>query len=94
MSHEIRTPINAILGYNEIIIKETGEIHTATNALNVQTAGRTLLSLINDILDFNDIDAGKLKIEKTEYSMVSVLQDIIAYAQYNAEKKACSLDII
>ena len=87
MSHEIRTPINGVLGMDTMILKECKDKDIREFALNIQSAGRSLLSLINDILDFTDIDAGKLKIEKTAYSMLSVLQDIIAYAQYNAEKK-------
>lgn len=58
MSHEVRTPINAILGYNEILIKETKESQTAGYAANVQKAGHTLLYIMNNILDFVNIDNG------------------------------------
>lgn len=87
MSHEIRTPINAVLGNNEMIIKKTGESHTAECAMNVQAAGRTLLSLINDILDYTLMDGGDLKLDIAPYSVLSLLQDVIAYAKYNAERK-------
>lgn len=87
MSHEIRTPINAILGYNEIIMKETKESATAEYTMNVQAAGRTLLSIVNDILDFTNIDKGQLKLENTPYYALSLMQDAITYAEYNAQKK-------
>lgn len=93
MSHEIRTPINAVLGYNELIMKETKESHTTEYALNVQAAGRTLLSLVNDILDFTNIDCGNLKIEMDAYSVISLLQDVITYAEFNAEKKNLKLNV-
>jgi len=93
MSHEIRTPINAILGYNEMIIKESRESQTAEYALNVQSAGRTLLSLVNDILDFTDLERKDLLLRKEPYSMPEVLQDIFSYAEYNTEKKGLELRI-
>lgn len=91
MSHEVRTPINAILGYNEMIMRETRESHTTAYAVNVQAAGRTLLSIMNDILDFTNIDTGKLKLENGPYYLSSLFQDIITYAEYNAEKKNLEL---
>ena len=50
MSHEVRTPINAVLGYSDMILRETEEEDTYLNGLNIQAAGRTLLSMVNDIL--------------------------------------------
>lgn len=91
MSHEVRTPINAILGYNEMIMRETQESQTTTYAVNVQAAGRTLLSIVNDILDFTNIDNGKLVLENTPYFVSSFIQDMITYAEYNAEKKNLEL---
>ncbi|MCI8669310.1 MAG: response regulator [Lachnospiraceae bacterium] len=91
MSHEVRTPINAILGYNEMIMRETRESHTTAYAVNVQAAGRTLLSIINNILDFTNIDTGRLKLENGPYYLSSLFQDIITYAEYYAEKKNLEL---
>lgn len=91
MSHEVRTPINVILGYNEMVMKETKESQTTEYAINVQAAGRTLLSIVNDILDFANIDSGKLKLEKSPYFVLSFLQDILTYAEYNAGKKNLEL---
>jgi len=87
MSHEARTPINAILGYNEMILKESRESNTLTYAANIQAAGRTLLSIVNDTLDFTGIQDGTLYLEKERYSVLSVLQDLVTYGNFNAEKK-------
>lgn len=91
MSHEIRTPINAILGYNEMIMKETKESNSAEYAMNVQAAGRTLLSLVNDVLDFTSIEKGTLMLERAPYYVPSLLQDMVTYAEFNAQKKNLEL---
>ncbi|MGN0495260.1 MAG: response regulator [Lachnospiraceae bacterium] len=93
MSHEIRTPINAVMGYNELVIKETKESRTTEYSLNIQAAGQTILSLVNDILDFTNIDGGNLKIERDEYSVLSLLQDVVTYVQFNTEKKNLELKV-
>ena len=87
MSHEARTPINAVLGYNEMILKESKESNTLTYATNIQAAGRTLLSIVNDTLDFTGIQEGTLYLEQEPYSVLSVLQDLVTYGNFNAEKK-------
>lgn len=95
MSHELRTPINAILGFNEIILKETQESLMAECAWKVQSTGRALLSVVNDILDFTSIDKGELKLEIEPYDTLSWLQDIISYARFSGEKKGleCRISI-
>lgn len=62
MSHEIRTPINAVLGMNEMILRESKSEEILDYAGNIQSAGRTLLTLINSILDFSKIEDGKMEI--------------------------------
>ena len=93
MSHEIRTPINAILGYNEMIMKDSRESQTAEYALNVQSAGRTLLSLVNDILDFTNIEEKEIVLKNEPYRTLELLQDILAYAEFSAEKKGLEIRI-
>lgn len=93
MSHELRTPINAILGYDELIMKETKESHTAMYAVNAQAAGRTLLSVVNDIIDFTGMDDKSLKLESAPYSVLSLIQDMMVYTEYNAEKKNLELEL-
>ena len=87
MSHEIRTPINAVLGMNEMIIRETKEREIAEYAANIQSAGRTLLSIINDILDFSKIESGKMEIVPVSYDVSSLVNDIVNMVKSRAEKK-------
>lgn len=76
MSHEIRTPINAVLGMNTMILRETTDMQIKEYALDIQSAGQSLLALINDILDFSKIESGKLEIINVEYDMSSMIHDI------------------
>lgn len=86
MSHEIRTPLNAILGMNEMIMRESsGKLKKY--AFNVKSAGETLLSIINDILDFSKIEAGNMEIVPVRYSLSSVLNDVYNMVSYKAGQK-------
>ena len=87
LSHEARVPINTILGYNEMIIRESRENNTISYAANIQAAGRTLLSIVSDTLDFTNIQEGTFYLEKEPYSLSSVLQNLVSYGNFNAEKK-------
>lgn len=91
MSHEIRTPINAILGMNEMILRESNENHVLSYAGNVKTAGQTLLGIVNDILDFSRIEAGKLTIVPVEYDLSVVLNDLVNMVKTRAEEKGLTL---
>lgn len=93
MSHEIRTPINAILGMNEIILRESSEEHVLGYANDIQAAGRTLLSLVNDILDFSKIESGKLEIIPVEYDISSLLNDCYNMIAARAEAKQLDFQI-
>ena len=87
MSHEIRTPINAILGFDEMILRESREKDTISYAKNIQNSGKTLLSLINEILDFSKIEAGKMEIIPVEYEISSMIVDVINMIKFRAEAK-------
>ena len=76
MSHEIRTPINAILGMDEMILRESTDEQTLEYAEDIRKAGNTLLGLINDILDFSKIEAGKTDLIPVDYQLSSVLNDL------------------
>ncbi len=93
MSHEIRTPINAILGMNEMILRESTEPEILRYAESVRSAGTTLLDLVNDILDFSKIEAGKMDIIPVEYETASLLNDLIIMINARAEKKGLSLHV-
>ena len=76
MSHEIRTPINAILGMDTMILRESTDVQIKEYALDIQNAGHSLLALINDILDFSKIESGKMEIIMVEYDFSSLIHDI------------------
>jgi len=76
MSHEIRTPINAVLGMDELILREASNPDIIEYATNIQTSGKTLLSIINDILDFSKIEAGRMEVTPSEYSVADVINEV------------------
>lgn len=76
MSHEIRTPLNAILGLDEIIIRQSNDPEIHKYAMDIHNAGQSLLSIINDILDFSKIEAQKLEILPGEYALSSIINDL------------------
>ncbi len=93
MSHEIRTPINAILGMDEMILRESGEEQVLEYAQNIENAGNMLLTLINDILDFSKIESGKLELYPVEYGMKELLEKTHQVIAPRAEKKNLTLAI-
>lgn len=93
MSHEIRTPLNAVLGMNELIMRESDDETIKGYAANIQNAGRTLLALINDVLDFSKIETGKMDIVETDYSLSSALNDVVLMIQGRAADKGLELKL-
>ena len=87
MSHEIRTPINAVLGMNEMILREASEKNILTYASNIKTAGSNLLSIVNDILDFSKIEAGKLELLPDNYEVSSLIIDLVNMTRERAKYK-------
>lgn len=87
MSHEIRTPINAVLGMNEMILRENKSPEIKEYSENIKSSGNTLLSLINDILDFSKIESGKMEIFPVKYDTVSVINDLVNMISIRASKK-------
>ncbi len=87
MSHEIRTPINTVLGMDEIIIRETTEMPVRRYAENIREAGTTLLSLVNDLLDFSKIECGKMEILPVEYEVANLLTEVINMIEIKAINK-------
>ncbi|MBQ9384700.1 MAG: response regulator [Ruminiclostridium sp.] len=91
MSHEIRTPINAVLGMNEMILRECDDSNILAYSESIRTAGNTLLGLINDILDFSKIEAGKMEIIPVDYDISSVINDLVNMIQTRADDKGLVL---
>ena len=91
MSHEIRTPINAVLGMNEMILRECSDKQLLSYAANIQSSGKTLLFLINDILDMSKIESGKMEIVRVEYEPENLIMDLWNVIFLRAQEKG--LDI-
>ena len=87
MSHEIRSPINAILGMDEMILRESGEREVLDYAEDIESAGKTLLSIINDILDLSKIEEGKMEILPVQYDLSSLVNDLVNMTRRRAEDK-------
>ena len=87
MSHEIRTPINAILGMDELILREYDDQTLRKYAMNIRNAGNTLMTIINDILDFSKIESGKMELVPVEYDVSLMIYDLVSMERPRAEKK-------
>lgn len=91
MSHEIRTPLNAVLGMNELIMRESKDENILKYSENIQTAGKTLLAIINDVLDFSKIETGKMELVIAKYSLSNVLDDIVMIVDQRIRDKKLEL---
>lgn len=96
MSHEIRTPLNAVLGMDELILRETAQDNKADPSFvgrireyaeNIKDAGQVLLSVINDILDLTKIESGKMEIKPAPYSLQTLVADVGTMVRVRAEQK-------
>ncbi|MBR1479140.1 MAG: response regulator [Lachnospiraceae bacterium] len=93
MSHEIRTPINAVLGMNEMILRENRDPQIQSYANDVKNAGMNLLGIINDILDFSKIEAGKMDIIPVDYELATLVRDLVNAIKNRADDKGLKLEI-
>lgn len=91
MSHEIRTPMNAVLGMNEMILRESSEEEIVEYAKNIERAGETLMSLINDVLDISKIESGKIEIHPDEYKLETLVDDLMNLVSVKAEEKGLEI---
>lgn len=92
MSHEMRTPVNAILGMNEMILRESKEENVRGYAKDVKNSSVTLLNIINEILDSSKIESGMMEIVAGNYELGSFLNDL--YNMVNVKAKEQNLDLI
>ncbi|MGN0507478.1 MAG: ATP-binding protein [Lachnospiraceae bacterium] len=93
MSHEIRTPINAVLGMDEMILRESSNPKILEYAADIKRAGNMLLSLINDILDFSKIESGKMDIIPVDYDLGIMLSETTDMIRSRAEEKKLQLEL-
>ncbi|MCR4625781.1 MAG: response regulator [Lachnospiraceae bacterium] len=93
MSHEIITPINAIIGMDTMIMRESGEETIKNYARDIDVAGNTLLALINDILDFSKIESGRLELTPGEYELSNLINGVVNMVKPNAESKKLRFEV-
>src|SRR4029077_11380449 len=96
MSHELRTPLNAILGYTELILDNIyGDVAEKMRGVleRVQSNGKHLLGLINDVLDLSKIEAGQLTLSLNDYSIKDVVRNVVAVVDPRATEKNLALKV-
>jgi len=96
MSHELRTPLNAIIGYSEILYEDavgSGRTETLEDLLKIRTAGKHLLTLINDVLDLTKIEAGKIQIHPEPFDLREVMDEVVSSVQPQAVKNRNTLGV-
>jgi signal transduction histidine kinase len=94
MSHELRTPLNSIIGFSEVLTSNDKLSDKERRyAANIQSSGKMLLGLINDILDLAKIESGKMDLHLEEFSVLDVVEGLVTMARPIAEKKAIEIDV-
>ena len=96
MSHEIRTPLNGILGFTDLLLRDTtiGEAERWDYLASIKTSGRHLLCLINDILDLSKIEAGRMVVERVRCSPHDLISEVISVMRVQAQEKGLDLDCV
>ena len=94
MSHEIRTPLNAIMGYSQILKRDTALTEEHHKALErIDSSGKNLLSIINDILDISKIEAGRMELHLTNFNLNQVVEDMTTLFKLKCEENDLILKI-
>lgn len=88
MSHEIRTPINAVLGIDEMILREFDDPKLTGYATNIKNAGNTLLNIVNDVLDYSKMESGKLSIVPVDYDLSELIIELVTMVRPKAVSKS------
>ena len=93
MSHEIRTPLNAVLGLAKIGVRDNVSKETSEKFEHIIESGQHLLGIINDVLDFSKLEAGKLTIERRTFELIPDIENVIHLVRPQAQQKDLELNI-
>ena len=93
MSHEIRTPVNAVIGLNEMNLREDISEEVRENSRNIEVAGRILLQTINEIMDMSRLETGGMEVVTADYHTTAMLSDIVNMTWLRAQEKGLDLRI-
>ena len=92
ISHELRTPLNSILGFSDLLAETTGEGPQRKWVGNIQSSGKLLLDMINDILDLAKLEAGKMDLHLEDFSLRDTVEGVAAMLRPMADRKLIVLD--
>jgi two-component system, sensor histidine kinase and response regulator len=93
MSHEIRTPMNTVLGLTRLLQRGTLSAEQAANVAGINEATRHLLTIINDILDLSKVEAGQLRLERVNFPLASLLDQVRSLIYEHAQAKGLAIEI-
>ena len=93
MSHEMRTPINAILGMNKMILRESKEDNVLDYARDVNSAGNYLLSIVNEVLDLAKVNAGKIEIANEDYMLMDMVRECYSMVRPRAKASRLAFEV-
>ena len=93
VSHNIRMPVHAILGMNELILRENKDKNIRLYAENIRNSGSTLLGLANDLLDISDLETGKTRIAPCDYDVSCMINDLANMVQPEADSRGLTLTL-
>lgn len=93
MSHEMRTPMNAIIGLSDLLVEEHLETTVLEKIYSIKHSGENLLKIINEILDFSKVEAGKVTLEQIDFELEQVLDGVLKTLDFKAKAKGLAFDI-
>ena len=93
MSHEIRTPLNAIIGFTQLLLKNNPRADQLEDLRMLQFSGDSLLNIINDILDFNKLDSGKVELASIDFNLRELIQSLYQSFSYKARERNIIFDV-